>query len=612
MHALVRPRQRSYENRGWGWLQMIGRIETATPVAAVRTGLDRVATDLHDRFDPRGSERTAYVTTPAHLLPESHREAILPILGSTFVFTLLLLVVTCANLAGLMHARLLARAREVAIRYSLGSSRRQLMRLWLLESLALAAMGGALGLVLARGTTWLLSRVQPPAQIAPELPVDIPFDWHVVGFTILVSIASALVFGWAPAVRAARLQPVDALKDVGGTSTGGPRQARLRRLAVTLQVSISVTLLVTSALLVRSLWKQQRFDPGFETDRLGLVALDLVNQRIPEAEVRATLALALERIRQVPGVTHASAGLVVPLGFSSERRGLRIPGYTPANPQAKGIVSVDYNIVDAEYFVTMGIPIVSGRSWEPSTSAQGAREVVINETMARRFWAGRNSLGQPVELVGQGSFVVAGIARDITYYEIGEAPRPYIYFPDRVLLDFQPKLHVRTAGPAEPVLPAVERLVRAVDPRFAPSGSTTFLALRQAPLFPGRALATSALAFGLIALALTAVGLYGVVAASVGQRTREIGVRMALGAEARVVLREMLRDALRLTGAGAAVGFAGAYLTASAMRSLLFQVGPFDGVAYLLVGTVIATTTIAAAWVPARRAASIDPVVALK
>jgi hypothetical protein len=299
----------------------------------------------------------------------------------------------------------------------------------------------------------------------------------------------------------------------------------------------------------------------------------------------------------------------VPLDASKESRGLRIPGYQPADATSKGIVSVDYNIVDAEYFATMGIPIVSGRSWK---NGSGVREVVVNQTMAREFWPGRDPIGLPVELAGDGMFTVAGIARDIAYYSIGDAPRPYVYFPDSVLVNFEPTIHARVSGSTEQSLPAIQRAVREADARLATSVATSFEQLRSVPLFPGRALAGTALAFGVIALLLTIVGLYGVVSASVGERTREIGIRMALGAASQRVLRDVLGDALRLTAVGAAIGFLGGYLTAVLMKPWLFETRPFDPIGYFAVAALVGSAAIAAAWVPARRAASIDPAEALR
>jgi len=609
MHGVIRPRGRSYETRGWGWLQMIGRVDPGRSMAEVRTGLDRIADDLHRRFDTPGSAQTAFLISPARLLAETERRRILPVLGAVFAFTVLLLVVTCANLAGLMQARLLSRAREVAIRISLGSSRGRLVRLWLTESALVAMVGGAVGLLLARGTTEWLSRLQTPAQFGPALRLPVPFDWRVVGFTLLVSLVAVVLFGWTPAMRASRSQPVDVLKDVGGTVTSGRRHARWRKAIVAVQVAVSVVLLVTSVLLARSLRNQQVFDPGFDGQRLALVHLRLINRRLPDADARDLLTRVRAAVRRVPGVTQVTAGLIVPLDASKESRGLRIPGYQPPDATSKGIVPVDYNIVDAEYFATMGIPIVSGRSWE---SASGAREVVINQTMARKFWPGRDPIGLPVELAGDGMFTVAGVVRDIAYYSIGDAPRPYVYFPDSVLVNFEPTIHARVSGSIEQILPAIQRAVRDADARLATSVATSFEHLRSVPLFPGRALAGTALAFGVIALLLTIVGLYGVVSASVGERTREIGVRMALGAESRRVLRDVLGDALRLTVVGAAIGFLGGYLTAVLMKSWLFETSPFDPIGYLAVAALVGSAAIAAAWFPARRAASIDPVEALR
>jgi hypothetical protein len=241
-----------------------------------------------------------------------------------------------------------------------------------------------------------------------------------------------------------------------------------------------------------------------------------------------------------------------------------------------------------------------------------AREVVINGTMARKFWGDRDPIGATLELIGDGTFVVTGIARDIAYYQIGEPARPYIYFPDDIVLDFQPTFHVRTTLPVEQMLPPLTRTLEGVDARVTSAGGISFEELRRAPLFGTRAVAAAATLFGGLALLLTAVGLYGVVSTSVAQRTREIGVRMALGAGAGRVQAAIVREALVLAGTGAVIGFGGGYAIGRALEAMLFQIGAFDVPAYALVGLLITIVAVGGAWIPARRAAKIDPVTALR
>jgi hypothetical protein len=298
----------------------------------------------------------------------------------------------------------------------------------------------------------------------------------------------------------------------------------------------------------------------------------------------------------------------VPLQPDIDSFGYRIPGYTP--PDGATTVSIKTNIVSATYFETLGLSFVRGRAWQ--SGAGQAPTAVINETMAKRFWPGQDAVGRPIEFLGKGMITVTGVVRDSAYYAIGEEPMPFVYVPAEVANPLTYTLLARTNLPADDLLPALVRSVTVTDARVRPLDPITFEESRLVQLYPQRLLATTAFIFGVVALLLTSIGLYGVVSTSVGQRTREIGVRMALGARSAEIQRGVLRASATLVGCGALVGLAGGYAVAGAVRQWLFGVAPFDLELYAAVALALCLVAVAAAWVPARRAARVDPVIALR
>jgi predicted permease len=610
MQQQLRPRgpTNTLKNRGWGWLQAIGRLRQGTSVDQAQTALDRVAADLNQRFPSKsGPGHLAYTVTPATTLDDADRRALEPFIALTFAFTALLLVVTCANLAGVMQARVLARQRELAIRQSLGAGRGRLVSEWLVDCLLLAGAGGLAGVLIGRATTLLLIRFKPPAQLVGNIELGAPIDWRVVGFAAAVSLLAAVLFGLAPGLRAAARQPLSLLKEEVGTTTGGRRGGRLRRAAVVIQVAASAVLLLASGLLAASLRNLQAFDPGFRTDHLVMVSVNLQRQRIPAAQADAFRVSALGHVRALPGVSAADVVTYAPLVPGVDRLGFRIPGFTPSD--GSNSVAIDDTVVGAGYFNALGLSFVAGGTW-PASGATPA--VVINDTMAKHFWPDRDAIGRPVELIGRGTLTVVGVVHDSAYYSIGETPMPYVYLPAEMAQPMEYTMLARTTRPADELVLAVSRAMAEADPRVVPYDAMTFEESRQIPLYPRRLLTSAASTFSVVALLLTGVGLYGVVSTSVGQRTREIGVRVALGARSSQIQSRVLRESAALVALGALVGLAGGYELATALRQWLFGVAPFDLGVYAGVVVALGVIAILAAWVPARRAARVDPVVALR
>ncbi len=610
MHDALRHTGLSRERRGWGWLWMTGRLKPGVSIAQAAARLDTITQRL-DAEHPRMNDGFGVGLYRASALPEETRESATRLLGFSMAVVILALLVACANIAGVMQARLAARRLELAIRQSLGASRLRLARQWLTESLVLAAIGGAAGLALARWTFGALEAALPPAGPFGGVVPALALDARVVAFSVALVALTAVLFGLLPAWRAGRLDLAPAIGEGSARLAGGRRQTRARRALVVLQVAACLVLLVVSGLLVRSVRRAAAFDVGFDTRHLALVSIDLKRFGYPPDRVRRFYDDLASRVRALPGVEAVTTGFVVPLGDDRERITFRVDGATP--PGDPDGFHFDYNLVGAGYFRTLGIPIVEGRGFDARDEAPGAAPVaVVNETLARRLWPGGDALGHTLQPTGgPPSARIVGVARDIKYYTLGEEPRPYVYAPAAPFGAGALTVHVRTAGDPAPLLPALRAAAVALDGNVTPA-ATTYDAFRSGPLFPSRAMAAVAGAFGLLVLVLAAVGLYGTLAAGVAERTHEIGVRLAFGASPGRVFTAVVGQAAGLAVAGLALGFAGARAASGALASQLLGVAPADPLTYALVGAFLLAVTILAAWVPARRAARVDPVVALR
>lgn len=608
MQGWVRPRGLSVERRTWGWLRMIGRIDDAATLERAEQAIERAAAGINREFPPaRVSDAVAFAAFPATALSTDDAEGLTPVLAVSFAFTALLFLATCANLTGILQSRLASRARELAIRQSLGAGRLRVATEWMVECLLLSACGGALALGVAAVGTRLLGAMDIPPELAGGLTFTATIGWRVLAYTAGVAVFGALLLGAGTAWRAARRTPLTALKADGGTQAGGARATRGRRLTVVLQVACSAVLLVVAGLLMSSLSRQTAADPGFDADRLGLMSLSLQRQRVPPEEWRALTERALSVARRTPGVQHVSTAMRAPLGLGEDVQSVRIPGYTP--PDDRPTVTVDFNTVSANYFATLGLRFVAGGPWPDTVASSPA--VVINETMATRFWRDGDAVGKAIT-VGSRDGVIAGVVADSAYYTIGESPRPMLYLPAELQPAGNFGLFFRTDGDPAAVATTVARALAAEDARLTPANVMSFADMRRVPLFPARFLTITALSFGGVSLLLTIVGLYGVIAGSVADRSREIGVRLALGAEPWRVQRGVLREALLLAIGGLVLGAAVAGAAASAMRDWLFTVSPFDPAVYAIVLAFITAVAVASAWWPARTAAAVDPVRVLR
>ncbi|HEX8359029.1 MAG TPA: ABC transporter permease [Longimicrobium sp.] len=519
------------------------------------------------------------------------------------VFTLLsvvvaaVLAIACANVANLLLARAAARRREVAIRVSVGASRGRVVRQLLTESVLLALLGGAAGLALARASSRLFNLLELP----PTL--DFSPDARVFAHALVVSVATGILFGLAPALAAARGDTQAALRDGGAGSGRSP--SRMRSVLTVSQVALSLALLVTAGLLLRSVWSLQGAPTPYDESRVATGFVDLRTPRGDTAAARVALLRLLDVVRRTPGVEAAALTQAVPMGDLRVEEYFSIPG-DPA-----GTRTLDVNVVSSDFFATLGMRALAGRTFGPQDRAGGVPVALVSRSLARTLWPGRNPIGRRLraEREGRGVVEVVGVVEDMVYARHTGA-RPMVYLPWEQSVRTDVTLQVRARGDAAPIVEPVRRAARTADAELF--GLRTLTQLRRDAAYPQRLTGTLLTIFGAVALVLASVGLYGVVAYGVAQRTREIGVRIALGARPVDVRGMVVRGGVRLAAIGVAVGIAIALAGSQLISTLLFGVGTADPLTYGVVAALLMAVTLLATWLPARRASRVDPMVALR
>ena len=610
MQAQVRPRGMTLDRRGWGWLIGTARIKPGVTLAEAQAEINRLTKQILQE-SPRGNRGVAgFRLYPASALPEEFRQGASGMLGFFMAVVGLVLLAACANIAGLMLARMTSRHREIAVRQALGATRLRLVRQWLTESLLLALCGGAAGSLFALWAADGLMSLTPPdyRNFSPALRLDA----RVLVFTLAVSMVAGALSGLFPALRASRADLSAALKDGGSAMSGGRRRSRLQQSFVVTQVAVSLLLLVVSGLLLRSLRNSAAFDPGFKTDNLLLAQIDLRRQGYTEEQGQAFYRQLIERLKSLTGVRAATSAMVVPLGTGRESMGFIIPGHEA--PDGSAFISIANNTVGPDYFAAMGIPLLRGRDFDERDSQTGARPVaVINETMAQRYWPNGNAVGQSIQTRVDGPAIeIVGVVRDIKYYSLAEEPQPYVYASAAQAYTPGITMHLCATGDTRALILAAQKEIERLDPNLAITNFTTFAELRQAPLFPGRAMAIVSSLFGFLALLLAAVGIYGVTSYTVGQRTREVGIRIALGAQRAAILRLIIGQSVSITLIGVGVGLIAALALTRFLSSLLFGVSATDLLTFVMIALLLTFVALLACWIPARRATKVDPMIALR
>ncbi|HEV3469203.1 MAG TPA: ABC transporter permease [Pyrinomonadaceae bacterium] len=591
------------QSRGGGSLELVGRLAPGVGIEAARAALGRVAGRLASEYPEthRGHGLDVRPTRTGLGQMEAPATAFMAVLMAVVGFVLL---IACANVAGMSLARAAARRKEMAIRLALGASRARVVRQLLTESVMLYVLAGAAGLLLAMWLTSLLMAFKPPTPFTLE--IDLGVDGRVLLFTFGVAVLTGVLFGLAPALQASRPEVVPALKD---EPSAGQRR-RLTSAFVAGQIAVSLVLLVTTGLFLRSLQNARALDPGFDPSGVEVVGFDLRIQGYDEARGRRFYQELLERVRQLPGVSSASLSRIVPLDGANMEAGVNVEGHEP--PAGQRAFLTDFNVVAPGYFATLGVPVVRGRDFAESDREGAPRVAVVNETMARRYWPGGGAVGRRFR-IGSGerseAVEVVGVARDAKYRTLGEEPREHFYLPFAQSYDAQMTLHVRGGAG---VLGAVRREVAQMDRSVPLLDAMPLAEAVSRSLLPIRMAAWVAGLLGLTGLLLAGVGVFGVVSYVVAQRTRELGIRVALGAQTGDVLRLVIGHGLKLALAGVAAGLVAAAALTRLLGGLLYGVSATDAATFAGVSLLLLAVALLACYLPARRAARVDPMEALR
>jgi putative ABC transport system permease protein len=588
-------------------VSVVARLAPGASLERARTEVAAIARRMpaaHPESYPADQGHAATLTPVREELTREARPTLLILLGTVG----LVLLIVCANVANLTLARQLGRERELAVRGALGASRGRLVRQLLTESTLLALAGGVLGLLLGTGALRLLMAFA--AHFTPRAG-EIAVDGPVLLFTLAVALATGIASGSLPAFLRQELAAV--MKEGGGRVSTGAGGLRLRNLLIVAQLALSFLLLIGAGLMLRSLWSLHRVDPGFRPDSVLTAGLDLDWTKYREAALgRAVQDKILARVRALPGVTSAALASTFPLGDSDPfNRPLRIEGRTP--PEGQATPQIDLRVASADYFRTLGVPVLRGRAFVEQDGPDAPAVVLVNRTTAHRFWGDRDPLGQRISFDGGESWsTIVGVVGDVRQYSLDRGAADEAYLPIRQFPLLSSRLVVRSTVPPANLERSLRKAVREIDPEQPLYEVETLEQARADSLAPSRLTALLLGLFALLALVITATGIAGLLAFSVGQRTHEIGIRMALGAARSDVLWMVLRQGALLLAAGLGLGLLGALALNQAMAGLLYGIEPTDPVTYAGVSLVLLAVAALACWVPARRATGIHPMLALR
>ena len=610
--AVAMPGQaRLLDERGAGWLRMIGRMKPGTAIATANAEAQTIAAQLVAAYPDNagGDEPFGIRVMPlAGGLEPSNQAQAGPVMLLLMAVPLIVLLIACANVANLLLARAAGRRREIGIRLALGATRWRLVSQLLVESLVLAAAAGGAAALLA---VWLNDALIAISGLPADVAGALQPDWRVFVFTAGVAIGTGVLFGLVPAWNASRPDLVPALKD-GGTGLGGQiRRSKLVSVFVVAQVAMSLVLLVTAGLFLRTLGKALRVDPGVDTRNAIAVSFDLRLQGYDDAQQGVFYARLLEHVRGLPGVTAASLASPRPLSQRMISAAVVPEGWTPGQSS----FNMAYSAVWPGYFTAAGTPLLKGRDFTTHDRRGAPPVVIINETLARRLWPEQDPIGKRLRFPwGDEPFMeVIGVAGNGKYHELTEEPRGFIYVPERQRAELTDiTLLVRASGDPRPLVPALADAIHALDRNLPLFQIVTFEDALQDWLDKERGATAVLGVFGGLALLLATLGLYGVMAYAVTQRTKEVGVRMALGAPSRRVLREFVFEGVRFALIGVAIGLALAAAVTRVANRFLYGVEATDFLTFA--GGAAALTVVAAlaSWIPARRASRVDPMVALR
>jgi predicted permease len=592
------------ELRGHSWMQAMARLRPGASVEQARADLETIRASLEKEHATNDGWRLAFV--PPMEAPWGAPGQLAPVLLVLAGVVSVLLLIACANVANLMLSKAMNRRHEIAVRLSLGATRFRIVRQLVVESLLLAAIGGAAGVAVAYWSAGLLMMFVPPIDVPIDLGLRV--DTTVLLFTFAVTVLTGLVFGLAPALHASGGQVTPALREESGRTSQGVGRSRLRNSLVVAQVALCLVLLVGSGLFLQSLRRARHLNPGFDPKNVVLAMFDVFPAGYDRARGVAFQQQVLDKVRALPGVDQAGLAARVPLDLSNSSTGVTVEGYQPRKNEE---VNISYNEVTDGYFETMRIPVVQGRAFSGRDGADAPPVTIVNETMARRYWANQDPVGRYVT-VGKARRQVVGVVKDGKYRSLMERPTPYMYFPMSQSYRSAMIIHVRTSGATDAMFPAIRAAMRELDPDLPLFRAITMEQSLELATFAQRIGATLLSIFGVLALTLAAVGLYSVMSYAVSQRTHEMGIRLALGASPAELRQMVVKSGMRVAAVGLAIGAAAAAGVSQLLTSLLNGVSPTDPLTFGSVIVLLGLVALAAAFIPARRASSVNPIVALR
>ena len=593
--------------------QVIGRLQPGVTLDHARQAMKTMAKRLEEQYPTENEGRSVelFPLTEA-ALGVGGRDNLVRSGGLLLAATGLVLLIACGNVASLLLARAMERRKEIAIRLSVGAPRWRLIRQLLAESGVLAVLGGGAGILLASFGRDLLWSFRPTGMRDDFL--DLSLEPQVLWFTVALSLLTGILFGLLPAIQGSRLDLVSAIKSQTEAPSHGGRWSLgldLRDILVAGQVAVSLLALIGAGLFLRSLHEAQRLNPGFRTEGLTVMFVNVGAQGYSPQRGMQFFRDTVERVRQIPGVKSAAWGEAVPQ-FSGQAARRRMFPEGRELPQELLSLFVPFNGIWPGYFATVGIPIIKGRDFTDADRDGSELVAIVNETTARMYWPGEDPVGKRFKhRLNPNFYTVVGVARDAKYGGLGSATQPHLYYPALQYYTPAMTLAVRTSEDPRAVLPAVRQVIRELDATMPLPTALTMAEVLRGNLWTARLGAMLLAVFGLLAVTLTTIGVYGVMAYSVTQRTHEIGIRMALGAAHADVLRMVMRHGLKLTVLGVAVGLAAAFGVTRSIASLLY-VSPTDSLTFTAISALLAAVAMLASLLPARRATRVDPLVALR
>ena len=630
MQATMRPPRAGYSGemnpdllqvRGNRWLFSVGRLKPGVTAAQAQSSLALITKQLEETYKVNQGRGISVSALSESADPQTRRQ-LSTVAGLLMAVVGIVLLIACANVANLLLARSSARTKEIAVRLAIGATRWRIVRQLLTEGVLLATLGGVAGLLLAWWATRSFTAVPPPTGSLPITP-QFSIDLQVLLFTLGLSLLAGVVFGLAPAMRASSPALVPALKDDAAAFFERTRTFGVRNLLVVTQVALSVVLLIAAGLFLRSLQQARTIDPGFDAEKIVNLPLNINLLRYTRTQGRDFYRQVVERVEGIPGVESASLARIAAVSGGSSVRSLLIEGRAGSNNQFRSEgsgpapgddQSVSANVIGPRYFQTMGIGLLQGRDFNAQDTEDHPRVVIVNEAFVRRHFPSEDPVGKRLSLNGtEGPWrEIVGVVRTSKYISLGENPTPITYLPLQQNHETGMTLHVRTAVDPSSLAGAIRNEVQSLE-RNLPLGNPERMSERVAnSLWAARMGAILLAVFGGLALLLASIGLYGVMSFAVSRRTREMGIRVALGARPGDVFRLVLRQGMTLVVAGLGLGLVAAVMVTRLLASFLYGVSTTDALTFTAIPLLLTFVALLACYLPARKAMKVEPLVALR